>query len=101
VGVAGDAKAAKKWYRKAAHQGVAAAQYELALLHLKESKGAACGAGRSTVEPTAAANAEAAAWFRRAAEQGYAKVGPSQCPVRVECCGCFLPPPPPPVLLLF
>lgn len=78
VGVAPDAKAANKWHRKAAHQGLAAAQYELALLHLQAGKGQSGGAGWSPVAPSQATSApphaEAAAWFRQAAEQGHAKV---------------------------
>ena len=46
-----------KWYRKAADQGLAEAQYNLGVAYLEGS-----GVGKD--------RAEAAKWFRRAADQG-------------------------------
>ena len=51
---------AVKWYRRAADQGVAYAQYNLGLMYLK---------GRGVPKN----DAEAVKWFRRAADQGYAE----------------------------
>ena len=48
-----------KWYRMAAEQGNAAAQYSLAVMYTS---------GRGVIED----DAEAVKWYRLAAEQGYA-----------------------------
>jgi len=58
-GVRQSATEAARWYRKAAHQGVAEAQYVLGILHENGSIGD---------RPDAA---EAAHWYRKAADQGY------------------------------
>ena len=59
-GVAKDYAEAVRWYRKAAEQGNANAQYNLGLMY-EEGLGVAKD------------GAEAMRWFRKAAEQGYAK----------------------------
>ena len=58
-GVAQDDKLAAQWFRRAAEQGDASAQYNLAMLYRQ---------GRGLAEDDKAA----AQWLRRAAEQGYA-----------------------------
>jgi len=56
-GVARDEKEAAKWYRRAAEQGLAAAQYNLAAMYV---------IGRGVPQ----SNAEALKWYRQAADQG-------------------------------
>ena len=63
-GVAKDAAEAVKWYRKAAEQGFAAAQYNLGVCYYSG-------------EGVAKDAAEAVKWFRKAAEQGFA-----ECPIQ-------------------
>ena len=58
IGVAWDATAAVKWYRKAAEQGNVEAQFHLGLIY---------DAGEGVDEN----HAEAMKWYRKAAEQGY------------------------------
>ena len=84
MGVAIDTKVAKKWFRKASHQGLSAAQYELGVLCSKEcsKKGPLSSVGSDAAQLRAAALAEAVACFKQAAEQGHAKVSctiPTQC----------------------
>lgn len=55
----GDHRAAAKWYRQAAMQGIADAQYSLGLLYV-------------TGEGVTKDSSEAMKWFRKAAEQGRA-----------------------------
>jgi TPR repeat protein len=52
---------AVQWYRKAAEQGLAQAQYNLGFMYDK---------GRGVRQD----DAQAVAWYRKAAEQGYANV---------------------------
>ncbi len=59
-GVPQDYAEALKWYRKAAEQGDAKAQYDLGSMY---------GTGRGVTQDYA----EAARWYRKAAEQGNAK----------------------------
>ncbi|MEG1788763.1 MAG: tetratricopeptide repeat protein, partial [Kiritimatiellia bacterium] len=59
-GVARDEAEAVKWYRMAAAQGYAAAQYNLGVCYAKGE-----GVARDTVE--------AVKWYRKAAEQGDSK----------------------------
>ena len=58
-GVKQDTKEALKWYRKAAQQGVAHAQYNLGIMYDN---------GRGVKQDTS----EAVAWYRKAVEQGHA-----------------------------
>jgi TPR repeat protein len=60
VGVAKDVAEAVRWYRKAADQGYAAAQYDL-------------GRAYDLGDGVAKDNVEAARWWQKAAEQGIAK----------------------------
>lgn len=87
MGVAIDTKVAKKWFRKASHQGLSAAHYELGLLCAKEcgKKGNVNGAvprsnllSSDNAHLRTATLAEAFACFKQAAEQGHAKVSISR-----------------------
>jgi TPR repeat protein len=60
---------AAKWFRLAADQGVAEAQYRLGLWYLHQS---ACGNIADNLEKQAELQTEAAKWLRLAANQGYA-----------------------------
>lgn len=70
-------RAAAGWYRQAAAQGLAPAQYNYAVVLLARGKrrsaanGAAANEGASTAAP-AQAHAHATKWFRKAAAQGHA-----------------------------
>ena len=57
-GVRQDDAQAAQWFRKAAEQGVAQAQYNLAVMYAK---------GRGVRQD----GEQAVQWFRKAAEQGY------------------------------
>ena len=61
---------AMKWYRLAADQGYAKAQYKLGLIY-QSDKGLAIGQSGKVLDRKN--NIEAAKWYRLAAEQGYAK----------------------------
>ena len=61
---------AVKWYRKAAEQGLAAAQYNLAFIYANDKAQSIRGNMPDTGVPVN--YAEAVKWYRKAAEQGYA-----------------------------
>jgi TPR repeat protein len=71
-------RAAAGWYRMAAKQGLAPAQYNYAVVLLARGKVRARGATRAEAEESATAaglahaQAHAAKWFRKAAAQGHA-----------------------------
>ena len=66
IGVAQDHSASLSWFRKAARQGEADAQFNLARIYESRSDGIY---RRTRVLPSD--DAEAGAWYRRAAEQGH------------------------------
>src|SRR5665213_3988307 len=60
-----DCNEALKWFRKAAEQGIAEAEYRLGLWYLHQS-------AMPPSEKETELKTEAAKWFRLAADQGYA-----------------------------
>jgi TPR repeat protein len=73
-GVPQDLAEAAKWFRLAADQGIAEAEYRLGLwlLHQSVMPPGVAAMGADRLEKEAELKAEAAKWFRLAADQGYA-----------------------------